>query len=175
MRGVAVVQERAMLESGGRAVDLTVSCTARSSKRPRPRRKKSQLWIRPEAAMFDPLAKKFVLARDPDAGEFLRLPFTPIQSSNSAWAPCSHEGMSIGLAAQGIHSFQALERVCKRLLQAFVQFLVRIQTQNPVAGGFLDGRVFLRGVAFPLLRRILLRRKTSQSPPCGLSSLNPRR
>ena len=34
-----------------------------------------------------------------------------------------------------------------------INFLVGVQTQNPVAAGLIDRRIFLRGVALPLLEK----------------------
>ena len=90
-RGIAMVQDCAMLESGGRAVDLDGLVHGAILEAATAPAEQSQLRIRPEAAVFDPPAKELILARDPDAGEF-RSAFTPIQSSSSAWASCIMKG-----------------------------------------------------------------------------------
>src|SRR3954454_15514199 len=108
----------------------------------------AQLWVGPEAAMFDPLAKEFVLTGDPNAGEvWIHLLTDPI--FQLGLGALQHDGMSIRLAAKGIDAFQALDCVCERFLQAILKFLICIQTKDPVASGFVDRRVFLPGVALP--------------------------
>ena len=60
--------------------------------------KEAQFRIRPEATVFDPLAKEFILARDPNPAEFL-IAFSSDPISQ-LWHILPHERMSIALAAQ---------------------------------------------------------------------------
>ena len=64
--GITVVQESALLESGGCAADLKGLVHGAVFKAPAAATKEAQLGIGPEASMFDPPAEEFILAADPN-------------------------------------------------------------------------------------------------------------
>src|SRR3981081_2350679 len=92
-----------------------------SFKTPSSAAKQSQLLVRIKASVPNPTAQEIVLARQPATGD-------------------SFVNVRIGAK-------YPLNNLHRRRVHA----LIRIQTQNPISHRFVDGRIFLRGVAFPLL------------------------
>ncbi len=91
----------------------------------------SQLRIWPEATMLDPATKEIVPAR--------------IDSQYRIWL-----GVEVRLIAAGVlASAEVSIDLLLVIIQWRINFLIRVQTQNPIAGGLVDGRVLLRGEAFP--------------------------
>src|ERR1035437_26539 len=60
-RGVGVVEERAVLNSSGKPLDVNVFMDRATLETAASATEEAQLWIRPEAAMPDPTTEKFIL------------------------------------------------------------------------------------------------------------------
>src|ERR1700676_843303 len=117
---------------------------------------KSQFRIWPKTAMLDPTAEELVLAGDPESRDGREDP-----AFSQALFLCSFLEFSNTLARDEVsglfYPFEKLRLVgssrwkadcdfhCKRLFH----FLIRIQSQNPLARRLVDSGVFLRRIAFP--------------------------
>ena len=110
--------------------------------------KEAQFRIRPEATVFDPSPKEFILARDPNTAELL-VAFQANPIFQLCLRTLHHEWMSITLSVQCVNPLQAFQRVGEGFLKLPAQFLIRIQTQDPVAGCFLYRGILLSGIALP--------------------------
>src|SRR5258706_12528272 len=92
----------------------------------------AQLRVGPEAAVFDPAPEEVVLPANEE-------------SSNRGSEKRNPEIWSAIL--DGVYRLSEYV-VPQGRAEIFVHFLIGVQTQNPIALRLLDGRVFLRGVAF---------------------------
>lgn len=92
--------------------------------------KEPQLRVWPKTAMLDPSTEEM------------------ISSMKTKTIECSGIGLLAAIAIEYVEIF--IDRKASRRFGQFTaEFLVRIQTQNPVAGRFVDGRVFLCRKSLP--------------------------
>src|SRR5579872_2175536 len=100
----------------------------------------SQLRIRPIPAVPDPTAEKFILPGDPYAAEV---------SANVKRRSGDREGTIRRILAKSRQAFESVQQFAQGSSQWKIEFLVRIETQNPISGCLVDCRILLRGEALP--------------------------
>src|SRR5260370_27817335 len=100
------------------------------------------MW--PKPTMLDPSSQELIFARDPEAFEFVIQPGANV-IFHVRCRVVNREWMGTCLLVQSGKALQTFKGIAERLLQILLNFLVPVQTQNPIPRRLVDSRIFLRG------------------------------